>query len=91
MLSMLSDFLRRWADDISRYGFLGALTGALPDQPRIQPAGHGPKAVSMRGTSIQRRLVQSLARPAAANHDYANRDAEWGPGGALSQRREPTL
>jgi len=97
VLIALTRFLRRWSDDIARYGFLGALLGAVPE-----PQVHGRKAVAMRGTPAQRRLAQVLPRPAvslsrepanrdAANRDAANRDAEWGPGSGMRQRREPTL
>jgi hypothetical protein len=89
VLNALSDFLRRWSDDISRYGFLGALLGAVPEQPHVV---HGRKAVAMRGTPVQRRLAQAMPRPAASlNLEPANLDSEWGPGSGLRHRREPTL
>ena len=94
MLTALTNFLRRWSDDIARYGFLGALLGAVPQS---QPQVHGRKAVAMRGTPVQRRLAQAMPRPAVslsrepANRDSANRDSEWGPGSGMRQRREPTL
>ena len=92
MLIALTNFLRRWSDDIARYGFLGALLGAVPE-----PQVHGRKAVAMRGTPAQRRLAQAMPRPAISlsrepvNREVANRDAEWGPGSGMRQRREPTL
>ena len=61
MLIALTRFLRRWSDDIARYGFLGALLGAVPE-----PQVHGRKAVAMRGTPAQRRLAQVLPRPAVS-------------------------
>lgn len=89
MLTALTNFLRRWSDDIAQYGFLGALLGAVPEQPQVV---HGRKAVAMRGTPVQRRLAQAIPRPAVSlNREPANRDAEWGPGSGMRQRREPTL
>jgi len=88
VLTALTNFLRRWSDDIARYGFLGALLGAVPEQPQV----HGRKAVAMRGTPVQRRLAQAMPRPAVSlSREPANRDAEWGPGSGMRQRREPTL
>ena len=93
MLIALTNFLRRWSDDIAQYGFLGALLGAVPEQPQV----HGRKAVAMRGTAVQRRLTQAASRPSLSqtgvslNREPANRDAEWGPGSGMRQRREPTL
>ena len=87
MLIALTSFLRRWSDDIARYGFLGALLGAVPE-----PQVHGRKAVAMRGTPAQRRLAQALPRPTVSlSREPVNRDAEWGPGSGMRQRREPTL
>lgn|GEM_PF-2784168 len=88
MLNALTEFLARWADDITTYGFIGALTGA---GPRVTEP-HGRKAVVMRGTPAQRRLTQAMPRPAAhAAFEPANADSEWGPGSGLRHRREPQL
>lgn len=87
MLNAFAEFLRCWTADISRYGFMGALTGQAP---RTAGKPHGRKAVVLRATAAQRRLTQAKPHP-AAGRESNRRDADWGPGAGLRQRREPQL
>ncbi|OIR09959.1 hypothetical protein GALL_78810 [mine drainage metagenome] len=77
-------FLRQWAADIRRLGFVGALTGsgraAAPRlSSRAAPAGAVPAA-------------RAAAPPRPAAERSRNHDLDWGPdNNGLRRRTEPQL